>query len=314
MEVILDADRDEYGQATLLHESGFVVFGPVPVLGRSTGSERNPDADPLLPYGNTPTGTYESWVRSTEERNSRGEVYSQVRSRSGKLSYGSSGLLVLRPESGQAKRAELNGRSGLLIHAGELGDNFGLRPTAGCLRLYPDDMKQLVSYIAHYRSTITAEISIGTVTVDLPPPYARNEPDTAAVDPPPMLEFSDPWEDEWTKEMWDAILKTDQDIETGGLIDRMFVEGYYDPSSRLEDMASHGRDMERAAQHGGFDIAPEIERGRGNTSGTSNVVNDDGNSRAGRSNGNSGDGGDAAPECPGPANVICIEGIFRGGR
>lgn len=191
LEVILNAKRDEYGQATLLHESGFIVFGPVPVLGRThqsiANSYKNYDRNPLFVGGDTPTGTYEAWVRSTEERNSEDQIYSQVRSQAtGLLSYGSSGLLVLKPESGQALLAKDNGRDGLLAHAGDLGKNHGLRATAGCLRLYPGDMQKLVSFIAHYRSTITAEISIGTVTIALPPPYARDEPDTAAVDPPPI--------------------------------------------------------------------------------------------------------------------------------
>lgn len=50
----------------------------------------------------------------------------------------------MSPLGGDAWNAMANGRLNIWIHSGALGPNGALRPTYGCIRLYPNDMQKLV--------------------------------------------------------------------------------------------------------------------------------------------------------------------------
>lgn len=100
-------------------------------LGKSDDSAAkahgNPARDPLKPFGDLPTGDYLA-VRSVPKNSTPEDI----------RSYGEGPVWVLNPKAGQALDSMLNGRYGLLIHAGATGAPmpFGaLRPTHGCLRV-----------------------------------------------------------------------------------------------------------------------------------------------------------------------------------
>lgn len=99
----------------------------------------NPKRDPLKHYGDTPLGSYEA---------SLGGVMQPRRS------YGPDPVVILHPSSGDAEKAALAGRSGLLIHGGDpAADGKSLRPTHGCIRVDNSSQKQLVEMICGHRGS-----------------------------------------------------------------------------------------------------------------------------------------------------------------
>lgn len=173
IQVRLHPDRDRVGTLTVYYK-GFMVAGPFSVLGRSNdGLARkhgNSTRDPLLPYGDTPTGWYRAGLRSTDAYSQTyGKEYSGVKNG---YSFGNEGLVVLDPYSGQALQAKRppNGRVGILAHAGSLSRDGGLRPTAGCLRLSPSDMQTLSTTLGWFAMTERAgrelvDIAVGYLEV-----------------------------------------------------------------------------------------------------------------------------------------------------
>lgn len=97
----------------------------------------NPGANPLLPYGYTPTGFYNVPVALPS-----GAGTSHPAS-----SFGPNGVLALEPTGGQAKEAKANNRKGFLIHAGPPNSLGQLRRTNGCLRVSNDDMASLLQLL-----------------------------------------------------------------------------------------------------------------------------------------------------------------------
>lgn len=93
----------------------------------------NPTRNPLLPFGDTPLGTYRATV---------GKAYAwQARS------YGPHPVIRLEPTGGDALKAAANKRSGLLIHGGDRNASGKLRPTHGCVRLGNEDQKMLLGLL-----------------------------------------------------------------------------------------------------------------------------------------------------------------------
>jgi hypothetical protein len=140
LQVELSSDRDQTGALTLKDSSGTTLAGPFSVFGRSdTGiaaAHGNAGRDPLQPYGDTPTGTF--------------NIPRGIATGTGQYSnhsYGPNGALVLVPSGGQALDAAANGRTGLLIHGGDPGATGNLRATHGCLRLSNDDVARLFAAI-----------------------------------------------------------------------------------------------------------------------------------------------------------------------
>lgn len=183
--VDLPADRTRTGTLKVVDPiTGLTLFGPVPVLGRAARNrateEGNPSGDPLLPFGDTPVGGY-NVVRIVA--NGTGTTRPVA-------NFGESGSIVLDPTSGDARQAEINGRTGLLIHAGRhafssVVDARALKPTNGCLRMLDWHLAELIKVIRN-----NSLIFPGTVTVHVGGPEGpRGDIDEAVSDsdPPSLL-------------------------------------------------------------------------------------------------------------------------------
>jgi hypothetical protein len=141
--VQLPADRTQKGTLALFANDGVtLVAGPFQVYGKADGqtaaTNGNPTRSTLLPFGDTPLGTYS--VPGLE-------VTGDGTGRSTK-SYGPNGAIRMNPTSGDAATAAIAGRQYLLIHGGDLNAAGALRPTNGCLRLSNADMVLLINSIA----------------------------------------------------------------------------------------------------------------------------------------------------------------------
>ena len=141
--VQLPADRTQTGTLSLIADDGAtVIAGPFKAYGKADGGTAkvhgNPDRNSLLPFGDTPLGSYS--VPGLEETGD-GTTRSTH-------SYGPNGAIRLNPTGGDAETAAIDGRQFLLIHGGDLNAAGALRPTNGCLRLSNDDMKSLINAIA----------------------------------------------------------------------------------------------------------------------------------------------------------------------
>lgn len=133
--VRLHKDRYRLGEAAL----GAVNI--CPCLGISDNSQAiahgNPSRNPLLPYGDTPTGVYTGTVIPPGDVDGYGE-YRRI---------------FLTPVSGDGVLAEQapGMRAGLLVHGGELNPLYtwwdGLRPTYGCVRVPDDGMKAIMEVV-----------------------------------------------------------------------------------------------------------------------------------------------------------------------
>lgn len=185
VKIQLPTDRKKTGMLTLVDATtGLTLFGPAPVLGRAarnTAAARgNAAADPLRPFGDTPTGTY--------------NVNNIVKNGAGTtrpvLQYGESGSIVLDPSAGDALTAKNNGRTGILIHAGRHANSSvvapnALKPTNGCIRMRDWDLNLLIDAIKN-----NAILFPGKVTVEIGGPGGPQGDIDETVDdgdPPPML-------------------------------------------------------------------------------------------------------------------------------
>jgi hypothetical protein len=139
--IALPAERGRCGSLSLAREGGEVLLSDIAVAGRASAAlaqaHGNAARDPVLPYGDTPTGTYR-W----------GEAYASGDGTAlPARHYGPHGVLLLTPVSGQGLLARGAGRQILLIHGGPLGPRGRLRSTAGALRLANEDMQALVALL-----------------------------------------------------------------------------------------------------------------------------------------------------------------------
>lgn len=114
------------------------------VLGKAAFNDAaqhgNPLAEQIRPYGDTPTGTYRILAVTNF-----GSPYTDTRK------YGNQGVIKLEPQTGNALIARNNGRTGILIHGGDLGAGGQLRRTNGCLRMANDELaylKQLINELS----------------------------------------------------------------------------------------------------------------------------------------------------------------------
>lgn len=140
--VELPPDRNYPGTIRVEDNFGNVLVGPFPALGRAANTfngvpNTNATRDPLQQNGNTPLGSY-----SAEGLIPTGAGTSYPSS-----SYGASGAVRMTPTSGQALAASQAGRFGLLIHSGHTMPNGSLMPTAGCIRVYEQDLQQVIEAI-----------------------------------------------------------------------------------------------------------------------------------------------------------------------
>ena len=132
-------DRLKPGTLVLRDAGGTTLFS-CPALARSVGHASNPARDPLKYRGDTPLGRYALTFVSHLARAVTGI---------GDLWIG------LDPDDfhdDDARKAELNGRRGLGIHAGR--GNAALKPTHGCIRLLDRDTVDLARIAGKLRFTV----------------------------------------------------------------------------------------------------------------------------------------------------------------
>ncbi|OWV42684.1 hypothetical protein CDZ97_15465 [Mameliella alba] len=182
IEVNLPADRWQAGILRLKRANGETLTEDLTVYGKAdngrAAQEGNPARSPVLPFGDTPEGGY-SVPRMVSTGS--GTAYTD-------RSYGPNGALVLKPESGDAKVAEGNGRTGLLIHGGDLSSSGKLRATHGCLRLSNADMDRLLAAIREAgNNPVLQRCEVVEVSV-LVGPTGVDEPGPDESDPPPGID------------------------------------------------------------------------------------------------------------------------------
>ena len=137
--------RDRCGALTLFDERGRKICGPFPVAGRASevlaAANGNASRDTLLCYGDTPAGGYA--VRQLL-KSGNGTYFPTAQ-------FGSHGVVVLEPISGDAACAEANGRFHFLITGGKLSASGQLRSTAGSLRLSNEHQRALFAALQKKR-------------------------------------------------------------------------------------------------------------------------------------------------------------------
>ncbi len=139
--VRLPDNRDYAGRLHVENAAGKRLAGPFPICGRANDpmarDSKNPTRDSILPFGDTPLGGYQvqKIIGSGDQT-----AYSSEE-------FGSSGIILLQPASGEAALADANGRFGFFIQGGALSRNGRLRPADGSLRLSNRDQRKLVSIL-----------------------------------------------------------------------------------------------------------------------------------------------------------------------
>jgi hypothetical protein len=140
--LIVKLTKDRAVEGTIhLEENGSLIAGPFPVCGRAdmvaAKSHGNPSRNPLLPYGDTPSGHYRViGTLPSGDGTARPKKY-----------YGPNNVLVLAPTGGDAALADANGRFHILIQGGARGPDQRLLPTNGSLRLADKDLEKLVQVL-----------------------------------------------------------------------------------------------------------------------------------------------------------------------
>ncbi len=139
--VRLPGNRDFAGSIQIENSAGRRIAGPFPICGRADDKlareNKNPNRDPLLPFGDTPLGEYQ-----LKEIIASGNAtpYSAEE-------FGSSGIVLLQPGNGAAALADANGRFGFFIQGGALSRKGLLRPTDGSLRLSNKHQRELLAVL-----------------------------------------------------------------------------------------------------------------------------------------------------------------------
>ena len=178
IKISLPHDRNSSGTLKVQAASGQVIFGPIPVAGRAysavAAAHNNPLRDPLLPYGDTPCGTYR--VRAVVKADTKSEVaYLE--------DYGPHGVIVLEATAGDAVLADAHGRFRFLIQGSVGSHGKRLRATSGALRLFNRDQRRLVALLEGCEETISCEIS---ATVSAGFPVVEEVQSRFLEDPPPL--------------------------------------------------------------------------------------------------------------------------------
>lgn len=172
----LGTERDRCGAASVIDASGHKICGPFPIAARASdtlaAANNNPRRDPLLRCGDTPTGQYA--VRQLL-KSGNGTKFPSAQ-------FGPHGVIVIEAISGDAARAEANGRFHFLIAGGALSKSGQLRSTAGSLRLSNAHQRTLFSYLQEKRGVRCEVIvrddipDLGTVFVD--PTCQHDDPES----------------------------------------------------------------------------------------------------------------------------------------
>ncbi len=142
--ISLPADRTHLGTAEIEGQT-FIV------LGKSDNgaalAHHNPSRDPLLPFGDTPIGTY------------RGAVVPPGLDAAG---FGPGRRILLIPQAGDCVTAEQNGRRGIMCHGGDPNPAYtqwgGLRPTDGCVRFSNANMAAVIDLAGDDELTVEIQL------------------------------------------------------------------------------------------------------------------------------------------------------------
>jgi Bacterial toxin homologue of phage lysozyme, C-term len=152
LEVRLPKDRKFCGSLTLFSPDGVAVLGPIAVAGKSgeqLASEKyNPARTSLLPYGDTPTGSYR-FSRLLSMRNATQIDVAR---------YGRFGVAIFDPCEGDAALAEAAGRFELWFHGGSPLSSR-LLSTAGSIRLFDEDQQRLMRALGRCDAAVCVILS-----------------------------------------------------------------------------------------------------------------------------------------------------------
>lgn len=143
--VRLAPERRRCGTLAVFDDAGTPVYAPFAVAGlastQAAQAHGNPSRNPLLPYGDTPKGTYRASPLLPGEFPASPEL-------------GNVGAILLEPVGGDAALAEANGRFRLLIHGGASGSGGGLRASAGSLRVSDEALAILLALLVNDRPAL----------------------------------------------------------------------------------------------------------------------------------------------------------------
>jgi hypothetical protein len=165
----LPTNRDRAGWLEVLDDEGATLFGPARAAGRAHDAlairHGNATRDPLLPYGDTPTGQY---------------LVTGVLATGGSgpdpAAWGEEPLVLLQPIGGEAAIADTYGRFRLFIQGGET-----LSATAGGVRLTSNEQERLTRLL----DTASAPIRCEIIDAEIDAGAVEIGPLPATIDPPP---------------------------------------------------------------------------------------------------------------------------------
>jgi len=157
----LPSDRTKYGKIWVLSDSGSIEHGPFECYGKAdnqrAAAHNNASRNPLLPYGDHPLGDYRVVMIQAHKLPVR--------------SYGPF-FILLDPEAGDARTAEINGRTGLAIHGGDPATASLFRPTEGCLRVTNEAVTELVKHVRQHDLYTCSDMRDVPGAAIAPPPYS----------------------------------------------------------------------------------------------------------------------------------------------
>jgi hypothetical protein len=155
IEVTFHRDRSQPGTLNLLEGNGNLVSGPWRAVGkedaRLAAENGNPDADQMKRFGETPTGDYQVM-----------DILPARIDPKGRELFGKNPVVRLRPISGNAAKADANGRTALLVHGG--GD--GSDPTDGSIRLPDEAMETLLAALPEIPAAARPRVILRVVEAD----------------------------------------------------------------------------------------------------------------------------------------------------
>jgi hypothetical protein len=153
IQIDLPRDRTRLGELRFYADSMDQLFS-CPCLGKSDNIEASAAGNPhrltTIRNGDTPTGTFRVLG-----------VRSMGGSSAALHSYGPHKTISIEGTSGDALKAKINGRFGLLIHGGAARTNGGLRPTLGCPRVSNESMAKLNELMAEHG--VPSQVIVGEV-------------------------------------------------------------------------------------------------------------------------------------------------------
>lgn len=183
--IALPLNRDYAGTLKLVGDRGETVAGPFAVAARALDSvareHGNESRSPLLPYGDTPFGTYKLRRLISMRGASQRDIHT----------FGRFGIAVLDAIDGDAALADAAGRFEVWIHAGPASTDGRLRATNGSLRLSNEDQHRLMKALADRGGILcecvpaSSDEHLGSVSCELitdygDPPRLHDLPKAAA--------------------------------------------------------------------------------------------------------------------------------------